>query len=77
MMVTLDDAYSRQSGIAVLQALRHGLALVHAQFSLWTVDFSEHAVGFELHQIFLYNANAAAGKLQHKILDMDKEIILL
>ena len=77
MMVTLDDAYSRQASITVLQALRDALALVHAQFSPWTVDFSEHAVGLESHHILLFNANVAVGKLQNKILVMDKETILL
>ena len=72
MMVTFDDAYSRQSGIEVLRALRDALSLVHAQVSPWTVDFSDHAVGLESHHTSLYNANVAAGKLQNKILDMDR-----
>ena len=61
----------------VQQALRDAISLIRAQFSLWTVDLSEHAVGLESHHASLYNANVAVGKLQNKILDMDKEIILL
>lgn len=76
-MVTLHDAYAKQSSGEFLQAVRDALALVHSQFSLWTVDLSQHAVGLEAHHSSLYNANLAVGKLQNKILDMDKEIKLL
>ena len=54
-MVTLDDAYAKQSSGEFLQAVRDALALVHAQSSLWTVDLSQHAVGLEAHHSSLYN----------------------
>ena len=56
MMVTLDEAYAKQSSGEFLQAVRDALALVHAQFGLWTVDLSKHAVGLEAHHSSLYNA---------------------
>lgn len=60
-MQLIEDAISRQSCVDFVQAVHEAIAQTHAQFSQfshWTLDLSEHAMGLEAHGASLYNAVA-------------------
>ena len=54
----------------------HAIAQVHAQFSYWRIDLSEHAMGLEAHHASLFNANVAVSQSKNKIADMEQKVIV-